>query len=539
MSMPGVVKQSAAFALALIMALTCAPACGYAAETEGGGGQAAQLVTVSDAQGSAVSLNQIDPRDYDGYVCVLKEDVTEEQIDQIEENIEEIDDAEVAEEVCSGEIYAAESLETIEEIADLSAIDYIEPNYLFRIDYTADPFDFYNAGMINTIGIKDVWNAGVLGAGIGGAKTPVIAVMDTGLAGFNTQSRRHEDLDFSRIPYGLRAGSFSSIEDYNGHGTFVIGEILATMENHRGISGMMPKAQIVPVKVLNNSGMGDLKSIVSALNKLTKKHNVDVVNMSFSAAYYSASFDKACRKAARKGMILVAAAGNNGDPSFRYPAAYDSVIGVSAVKSNGAKWSYSEYNDSVDVAAPGVGVAGLSIYSPKTYEQQSGTSMAAPVISAAAAMVKSIDPSVKHNQFVNILAKTSKDQGKKGYDVHYGLGVVNFAKAYSYVKANKGRIPAVKVKKSQKPKKAKIRKLKVRKKSVTIKVKKIKKATSYQVAIRPKGGKTTKLRFAKRKFTILGFSRKSTYYIKVRAVRNVNGVNVYGKWSKQKKIKTK
>ena len=535
-------RRTVAVIAAFAMALT-APAAGYAAgpaeKTGAGEMPDDQLLMVSDAEGDMASLSEIDENDYNGFIYVLKEDATEEQIEEIENNIEEIDNENVAEEISSGEIYAAESLDVIEQVADPSAIEYIEPNYLVHIAYTADPFDRYNGSMMNTIRVRNVWDAGVYGAGQGGAKTPVIAVMDTGLRGVSSKSRRHEDLDYSKVPKSMWSRKFRSAEDDNGHGTFLTGEILATMGNKKGVSGLMPQVKIIPVKVLNKNGQGEMKDLISALNHLIKKGNVDVINMSFTSGYYSASFEKACKKAARKGMILVAAAGNAGNPSFMYPAGYNSVIGVAAVKGSGSKWSHSEYNDSVDVAAPGVNVAGLSANSSKSYTMVSGTSMAAPVVSALAAMVKSIDPTVKHNQFATILKMSSRDKGKKGYDVHYGMGIIDFSKAYQYTSSNKGRIKAIGVKKSQKPKKAKIKSLRTGINGVRVKVKKLKKTTSYQIAIKKKGKKYKILRVSKNKFTIVNLNGYSTYYIKVRGVRNLNGVMVYGKWSKVKKFRTK
>ena len=539
----GRMKRTVAAITVLVMAMTCTPAAVHAEGSADGDmtGKLAdsQLLKVTDTDGSEASLSEIDEEEYNGFIYALKEDATEEQIEEIESNIEEIGDEEVAEEISSGEVYAAESLDVIEQVADPSAIEYIEPNYLVHIAYTADPGDRYNGSILNTIRIKSVWDAGVLGAGQNGVDAPVIAVMDTGLAGISFKSRRHEDLNYGRFPKALWNHKFKTAEDDNGHGTFLVGEILATMGNNKGVSGLMPKTKIVPVKVLDKNGQGETKDIISAMNRLIKNNDVDVINMSFTAPRHSTSLERACVRAARKGMILVAAAGNYGNSAIMYPAGYKGVIGVAAIKGNGYKWSHSEYNDSVDVAAPGVDMYGLSINSTHSYTVNSGTSMAAPVVSALAAMVKSIDPSVKHDQFAAILKRTSRDKGKTGYDVHYGMGIVDFNKAYQYVNANKGRIKADRIKKSKKKKKEKIKRLKAGTNRVAVKVRKLKKTTSYQIAIKKKGKKYIKMRSSKNKFTILNLKRKSTYYIKVRAVRNLNGVMVFGKWSKLKKFRTK
>lgn len=537
-------KQTAAVITAMMMAVTCLPAAGFAAEgpaeTAGQEPQIEDLLSVSGPQGEEVPLEEIDESEYNGFLYTLKDEATEEQIGQIEENIEQIDDEEVAEEVCSGEVYAAESLEVIEDVADLSAIDSIEPNYLVHAFYSEDPGDSYNRTMINTIRIKNVWNAGVLGQGQAGADTPVIAVMDTGLVGASVQSRRHEDLNYGRIIKPIYTKKYGTAEDRDGHGTFVTGQILATMGNHKGVSGLMPGVKVLPVRVLDDTGEGEIKDLISGLNHLTKRQDVDVVNMSFGTPFYSASFEKACKNAARKGMILVAAAGNESSTLFMYPAAFPSVVGVAAVRKDGGKWSVSEHNDSVDIAAPGVNVRSLGIHSTRSYVSMSGTSMAAPVVSALAAMTRSIDPSLKHNQFVKVLKKTARDKGKAGYDHYYGMGIVDFDKARQYVTNYKGRIRAVSTRSMKKPKRAKITSLKRGGNYVNVRSKKTKRASSYQVAIKKKGKKKYGMvRISSRKVRLVGLSRKTTYYVKVRGVRNVNGIMVYGKWSKTRKFRTK
>ena len=526
------IKRQLVILIAAVMACACFPATGSAAEPE-----ITQLVKATDAEGQIVSIEEVDEADYDGFICVLKDDAGSREIREVENQIDAIDDPQTAEEICGGEIFRADSLEVIDEIVEPSAVDYIEPNYLIRAQFSEDPSDHYNRTMRKTIAIEDVWDAGVLGAGQGSVKTPVVAVIDSGVVGFTNKGNRHEDLLYSHFPYALWSESFSSPNDTNGHGTFVIGQIMATMGNNKGVTGLMPMVKIVPVRVMGSDGTGSTAAAISALNTLIRRGNVDVVNMSFGVPYYSQTLADTCKKAAAKKMILVAAAGNEGSTRVWYPAGYDGVIGVAAVKGNGAKWKYSQYNDSVDAAAPGVSIRSLSLNNG--YCTMSGTSFATPMVSALAAMVKSIDPSVNEKKFARILKKTSKDKGKPGYDTHYGVGVINFTKACQYVKKNKGKIRAATIRKSQKPRKGKITSLKATKTTVTVRSKKLSRTTSYQAAIKVKGGTYYRARFRSRSFKFTGLPRHTTLYIKVRGVRNINGVTVYGKWSKTRSFRTK
>ncbi len=536
-------KRMTAILTAVLMAV-CLPAAGpafAAVEQEGADAEIEELVTARDDEGREVPLEQIDENDYDGFICVLDRDADRAQIDEMQDQIDEIDDPTVAEEISPKEVVRAESLEVIEEIAEPETIDYIEPDYVLQTDattvYYSDPGDFMNAEILSRIGVWPVWSEGITGRGQNGKRTPIIAIMDTGLIGASTKRMRHEDLKYSRIPYFMKSSTYSSYNDSVGHGTFITGEIAAVMGNGKGASGLMPDAKIIPVKVIGPKG-GKVSDAIAALKVLTKKGNIDVVNMSFGAPYYSAAFSSACRKAAAKGMILVAAAGNDGNSGYMYPASYDSVVGVAAVTRYGKRWKRSQHNDAVDIAAPGVSVFGLGHSGPHSYTQMSGSSMAAPMVSALAAMVKSIDPSVGHNRFLRILKATAKDKGKKGYDQYYGWGIINFSKTYTYMKSS-DYAASRKAVKAAKPARARILFASGKKTKIKLRIRKTKRATSYQIAIKVRGGKYYRLRTIKRKCTITNLKRGRQYVIKVRGVRNVNGLNYYGKWSKVKKVRTK
>jgi hypothetical protein len=138
------------------------------------------------------------------------------------------------------------------------------------------------------------------------------------------------------------------------------------------------------VKVLDDNGMGAYSWIVSGIVWATD-NGAEIINMSLGAPYDSSALENAINYAWSKGVVVVAAAGNNGDTVPMYPAYYTNCIAVAATDANDARASWSNYGDWVDVAAPG-----LSIYSTlknNDYGHKSGTSMASPHVAGLAALL--------------------------------------------------------------------------------------------------------------------------------------------------------
>ena len=259
--------------------------------------------------------------------------------------------------------------------------------------------------------------------------------MDSGVAGFTKTRRRHEDINYDNIPWAVKNNDYASYDDHDGHGTFIIGEIAAIMNNYCGVAGLMPDVNIIPVKIFDREA-GSIAEIIDTLNYIVDEDeelSIDVVSMSVGSDYYSKSFQKAINRAAGKGMILVASAGNGGTRKYSYPASYDKVISVGAVDEFGDITDYSQHNDMVDIAAPGDDIAGLDYSANDGYCYMSGTSMAVPIVSAMAAMAKSMNHSIDYDSFMDLVRETSQDAGEPGYDTYYGFGIADFAGAYEYM----------------------------------------------------------------------------------------------------------
>jgi len=226
-----------------------------------------------------------------------------------------------------------------------------------------------------------------------------VGVIDSGI------QLNHPDL-VSNIKGGFNAINHrKSADDDNGHGTHVAG-IIAAENNEIGVVGVAPKAQLYAVKVLDNTGSGRISDVVEGIQWCMDNH-IQVVNMSFGASSYSKALHRAIKKAYSGGLIMVAAAGNNGPGAntVSYPAKFYEVIAVSATNENDIVTSWSSRGPEVDIAAPGVGI--YSTYKGSTYEGLNGTSMAAPHVTGAAALKLQQNPTLTPSQALGLLKQTA------------------------------------------------------------------------------------------------------------------------------------
>lgn len=260
------------------------------------------------------------------------------------------------------------------------------------------------------------------------ADTVKVAVVDTGI------SKDHPDLK-ANIKGGYNAiAPWKSWNDDNGHGSHVAG-IIGALNNTAGVVGVGPLVDLYAVKVLNRNGSGFLSDVIEGI-QWAVNNGAQVINMSLGTSSDIQSFHDAVAAAHDAGVVVVAAAGNNGG-SVNYPAAYPKVIAVSATDSGNNLASWSSRGPEVDLSAPGVSI--YSTYKGAGYATLSGTSMAAPHVSGSAALVLSTpvgsydsnsngkwDPAEVQQK----LQDRAVDLGDLGFDNLFGWGLVN---AYSAV----------------------------------------------------------------------------------------------------------
>lgn len=308
-------------------------------------------------------------------------------------------------------------------------IEYIEVDQRRRLMAQSVP---YGISMVQADQVDD----SVASAAAGGKK---ICVIDSGL------ELPHEDMGTqnSSITGTNDSGTGNWYEEGGPHGTHVAGTI-AALNNGLGVRGVIgsdPNMHIV--KVFNSSGWGYSSSLVAAIETCAD-NGADVVNMSLGGSGSSQTEANAMQNLYNQGVLLIAAAGNDGSSSsstdaMSYPASYNAVVSVAAVDSNKALASFSQKNSQVELAGPGVDV--LSTYPEGTgsqgnYGTMSGTSMASPHVAGVAALVWSHHSSCSAAQIRNALNDSAQDLGTSGRDVRFGYGLVKAKDAIDYLTTN-------------------------------------------------------------------------------------------------------
>ena len=193
--------------------------------------------------------------------------------------------------------------------------------------------------------------------------------------------------------------------DDNGHGTHCAGIAGAVTNNSIGIAGVCWNCAIMPVKGLNSEGIGYEDDLANAI-VYAADNGADIISMSWGSYTDSNLIRDAVDYAYNKGVILVAAAGNDDTISKFYPAAYDKVIAVSATDNSDAKASFSNWGSWIDVAAPGVNI--YSTWWNDTYIYLSGTSMACPHVAGLVGLILSKNTAFNQQEIRTILRSTSE-----------------------------------------------------------------------------------------------------------------------------------
>lgn len=308
---------------------------------------------------------------------------------------------------------------------------YAEPNYRYQAAAIPNDPDWARQWNMPLIGMPTAWDVST------GAASVVVAVVDSGVDLGHPEFAGRLQPGYNALAPGLPP------QDDLGHGTHVAGIVAAAGNNALGIAGVAWQTTIMPVKVLDSSGGGYASQIADGL-RWAADHGALVINMSWGGDAPSRTIAEAVDYAYRKGVVLVAAAGNCGGSNYLdngclernpvfYPAALPNVIAVAATGPDDQPTSYTNHGSYVNLAAPG-GDRAAPVWSTLPlsrggYGSMAGTSMAAPHVSGAAALLLATRPGLSNAEVASLLQASALDLGAAGRDDYYGDGRLNVAAA--------------------------------------------------------------------------------------------------------------
>ncbi len=315
-----------------------------------------------------------------------------------------------------------------DRLAQSSALEVLEPSVeMTALGYPNDPLRDRQWNF-DTVGAEQGWRLGQ-GAGV------VVAVIDTGVT-------QVEDLQGTTVLEGVSfVTGEKSAADGNGHGTHVAGTIAQTTHNGRGVAGLAPQATILPLKALSATGSGRSEWVAAAIDEAGDQ-GAQIINLSLGGPR-SAVIARAVEKAQKRGILVVAAAGNTGREGVGSPAVLPGVVAVSATGPTDARAPYSTYGPEVVLSAPGgdktqkgggilQDTVSRSGSGGHEYLEFQGTSMATPHVAGAAAVVWGATAGGA-DHVKNVLMQSSVDLGEPGHDPIFGHGRLDVAAAAQHV----------------------------------------------------------------------------------------------------------
>jgi len=333
------------------------------------------------------------------------------------------------------------------EVKENDLVEYVEPNYVYRIDKTPNDPLFTKSWGLKNIGQSDVRGPGTVGVDVNvekawdlttGSKNVVVAVIDTGV------DYTHPDLKENMWVNEAEANGKAGVDDdgngyvddvygYNfsgatptadpkddhGHGTHCAGVIGASGDDGKGLVGVNWNTRIMAVKFLSASGSGSTDGAIKAV-EYAVKNGASVLSNSWGGGGFSQALRDVIETSNKAGSVFVAAAGNNSssnDQTPTYPASYDvaNIISVAAIDNNANLARFSNFGKNrVHVAAPGVNV--YSTVLNGAYENMSGTSMATPHAAGVIALLRSYDDKLTNlevkERIIATATKTTKLKNK-------------------------------------------------------------------------------------------------------------------------------
>jgi thermitase len=297
-------------------------------------------------------------------------------------------------------------------------VKFAEPDYVATAILTPNDTYFTNQWGMTKIQAPNAWSVTT------GSSDVKIAILDTGI------DQDHPDLA-SKIVANKNFTTSSTVDDLYGHGTHCAGIAAATTNNSIGVAGVGYNTSLMNVKVLDDTGSGYYSWIANGITWATD-NGAKVISMSLGGSSGSSTLQNAVNYAWSKGVVVVAAAGNNGNTAPSYPAYYANCIAVAATDQNDAKASFSTYGSWVDVAAPGVNIYSTlpnhtNSIGTMTYGYLSGTSMSTPFVAGLAGLIWSTSYGTSNTSVRSRIESTA--DATAGTGTYWQYGRINAYKA--------------------------------------------------------------------------------------------------------------
>jgi len=333
------------------------------------------------------------------------------------------------------------------EAAHVDPLIQLDPGTPLRLLDHLNPTSVNDPGVglqwhLSALGLSEVWGQ-TSGDGV------VVAIIDSGV------STGGEDLDCHLFvsPYNAidRTTGMAAAADDNGHGTHVAGTVAQCTDNGVGVAGVAFDATLMPVKMLDENGSGGMSDLARGI-VWAQEHGADVINLSLGTNLppgctdCTGMVDDAIEAAVADGVVIVAASGNDDISVVSYPAGHPDVIAVGATDFNNLRAPYSNRGSALDLVAPGGdldqdvngdtfgdGVLQESFFGGAwNYYFSHGTSMAAPHVSGAVALLLAAHPEFDRGSVEQVLEETALDLGAAGFDSSYGHGFLQIHSALTF-----------------------------------------------------------------------------------------------------------
>jgi thermitase len=314
----------------------------------------------------------------------------------------------------------AEKLEGLTEqdianaLVETGGVEFAEPDRFVELGFAPNDSELKLQWHHSRINSFDAWNT------TQGSTSVVVANCDTGV------ESTHRDLKRQLLLPGYNSvdGSSNS-EPIHPHGTMTAGTTAATLNNRIGVAGVSGGVRLLPIRVSNDTSGGAYFSSLAGCVEYAADRGAKVVNLSYGGAD-SYTIDSSAQYLRAKGGLLIMSAGNSGVDNSSNPD-FTSFVIVGATDSLDARAPWSNYGLPTDLVAPGVDI--FTTYVGDTYANGSGTSFSAPIVSGAAALIYSINPSFTPDQVEQILFSSATTLGTGTDDLEYGHGRINVAEA--------------------------------------------------------------------------------------------------------------